>query len=283
MNGVTADKKIKRNHRIVYISQYLIEHPNELVSLSYFVDYFDCAKSSISEDLDFVREVFEHNELGVIQTISGVSGGVIYYPQVPLAQQNQLFEEIAHKLKQGKRILPGNYIYVSDVLQEAKLLNGIAKLIATRYQGKGIDAVMTIETKGIGLSVAVARYLNVPYVVVRGDSSEAEGSTISINYISGSLQTVKKMALSKLSLAPQSNVLIVDDFLRNGGTVNGLLSMIEEFDCKPAGICVLAQNADQEKQTLPDYVALLDAQIAYNKETGNFELQVKKGNFFDAM
>ncbi|MCW6652521.1 pur operon repressor [Aerococcaceae bacterium NML210727] len=283
MNDVTADKKIKRNHRIVYISQYLIEHPNELVSLSYFVDYFDCAKSSISEDLDFVREVFEHNELGVIQTISGVSGGVIYYPQVPLAQQNQLFEEIAHKLKQGKRILPGNYIYVSDVLQEAKLLNGIAKLIATRYQGKGIDAVMTIETKGIGLSVAVARYLNVPYVVVRGDSSEAEGSTISINYISGSLQTVKKMALSKLSLAPQSNVLIVDDFLRNGGTVNGLLSMIEEFDCKPAGICVLAQNADQEKQTLPDYVALLDAQIAYNKETGNFELQVKKGNFFDAM
>lgn len=280
---MTADKKIKRNHRIVYISQYLIEHPNELVSLSYFVDYFDCAKSSISEDLDFVREVFEHNELGVIQTISGVSGGVIYYPQVPLAQQNQLFEEIAHKLKQGKRILPGNYIYVSDVLQEAKLLNGIAKLIATRYQGKGIDAVMTIETKGIGLSVAVARYLNVPYVVVRGDSSEAEGSTISINYISGSLQTVKKMALSKLSLAPQSNVLIVDDFLRNGGTVNGLLSMIEEFDCKPAGICVLAQNADQEKQTLPDYVALLDAQIAYNKETGNFELQVKKGNFFDAM
>ncbi|MCW6660858.1 pur operon repressor [Aerococcaceae bacterium NML201209] len=280
---MTADKKIKRNHRIVYISQYLIEHPNELVSLSYFVDYFDCAKSSISEDLDFVREVFEHNELGVIQTISGVSGGVIYYPQVPLAQQNQLFEEIAHKLKQGKRILPGNYIYVSDVLQEAKLLNGIAKLIAMRYQGKGIDAVMTIETKGIGLSVAVARYLNVPYVVVRGDSSEAEGSTISINYISGSLQTVKKMALSKLSLAPQSNVLIVDDFLRNGGTVNGLLSMIEEFDCKPAGICVLAQNADQEKQTLPDYVALLDAQIAYNKETGNFELQVKKGNFFDAM
>lgn len=280
---MTADKKIKRNHRIVYISQYLIEHPNELVSLSYFVDYFDCAKSSISEDLDFVREVFEHNELGVIQTISGVSGGVIYYPQVPLAQQNQLFEEIAHKLKQGKRILPGNYIYVSDVLQEAKLLNGIAKLIATRYQGKGIDAVMTIETKGIGLSVAVARYLNVPYVVVRGDSSEAEGSTISINYISGSLQTVKKMALSKLSLAPQSNVLIVDDFLRNGGTVNGLLSMIEEFDCKPAGICVLAQNADQEKQTLPDYVALLDAQIAYNKETGNFELQVKKGNFFDVM
>ncbi|MCW6659282.1 pur operon repressor [Aerococcaceae bacterium NML191292] len=280
---MTADKKIKRNHRIVYISQYLIEHPNELVSLSYFVDYFDCAKSSISEDLDFVREVFEHNELGVIQTISGVSGGVIYYPQVPLAQQNQLFEEIAHKLKQGKRILPGNYIYVSDVLQEAKLLNGIAKLIAMRYQGKGIDAVMTIETKGIGLSVAVARYLNVPYVVVRGDSSEAEGSTISINYISGSLQTVKKMALSKLSLAPQSNVLIVDDFLRNGGTVNGLLSMIEEFDCKPAGICVLAQNADQEKQTLPDYVALLDAQIVYNKETGNFELQVKKGNFFDVM
>lgn len=280
---MTTDKKIKRNHRVVYISQYLMEHPNELVSLSYFVDYFACAKSSISEDLDFVREVFEHNQLGVVQTIAGVSGGVIYYPAMPLSEQNELFEAIADRLKQGKRILPGNYIYVSDILQEAKLLKGIAKLIATRYQGQGIDAVITIETKGIGLSVEVARYLNVPYVVVRRDSSEAEGSTISIDYVSGSMQTVKKMALSKLSLAPQSNVLVVDDFLRNGGTINGLLSMLEEFNCRSAGICVLAQNADQEKQTLPDYVVLLDAQIIYNKTAGNFELQVKKGNFFDTM
>ena len=278
---MTAEKKVKRNHRMLYICQYLVERPNELVSLSYFVEYFGCAKSSISEDIDFVREVFELNGLGEVKTIAGVSGGVIYYPQMQEQGVEDLFNQVTSKLQEGKRILPGNYIYVGDILQDTEMLNRIAKLIASRYQMREIDAVMTVETKGIGLSVAVARYLNVPYVVVRRDSYDAEGSTISINYISGSLQTVKKMELSKWSLQPKSKVLIVDDFLRNGGTINGLLSVLEEFNCESAGICVFAQNAEQEKQQLPDYVALLNVKIVYNKEVGHFELQVEKGNFFD--
>lgn len=278
---MTEVKKVKRNHRMLYICQYLMEHPNELISLSKFVDYFECAKSSVSEDIDFVREVFESNGIGEIKTIAGVSGGVVYYPHVEEVEVEALFAEITTKLTEGKRILPGNYIYVGDILQDPKLLNRIAKLIASKYQTQHVDAVMTIETKGIGLSVAVARYLNVPYVVVRRDSKDAEGSTISVNYISGSHQTVSKMELSKRSLKSHSNVLVVDDFMRNGGTINGLLAMIEEFDCHCAGVCVFAENADHEKQPLRDYVALIKVQIAYNELVGHFTLNIEKGSFFD--
>ncbi|WP_124058289.1 pur operon repressor [Vaginisenegalia massiliensis] len=272
--------KIKRNHRMLYICQYLVEHPNELISLSQFVDYFNCAKSSISEDIDFVREVFEYNQLGNIQTVAGVAGGVIYYPAVKEEEVQSLFAAIEERLQDGKRILPGNYVYVADILEDAITLNKIAKLIATRYQHQEIDAVMTIETKGIGLSVAVARYLNVPYVVVRRGSSDSEGSTLSVNYVSGSLQTVMKMELSKRSLAPGSKVLIVDDFLRNGGTINGLLTMLEEFECQAAGICVFAENTDQEKQELPRYVSLVQVQINFNEDARHFELRIKPGSFF---
>lgn len=280
-NMSESPMKIKRNHRMLYISNYLTDRPNQLISLSYFVQYFDCAKSSISEDIDFIREVFAYNKIGQISTVAGVAGGVIFYPQVSPAETQKLLTGIEDKLKTGKRIMPGNYIYLADILQEAETLNLIARHIAEHYQEADIDAVMTIETKGIGLTVAVARYLNVPHVIVRRDSTDTEGSTISVNYISGSHQTVKKMELTKSSLPTGSKVLIIDDFLRNGGTINGLISLLEEFECEPAGVCVFAENTHKERVPIENYVSFLKIEIVYNKEAGHFELQMLPGNFFE--
>ena len=85
-----------------------------------------------------------------------------------------------------------------------------------------IDAVMTVATKGVPLANAVANVLNVPFVIVRRDLKITEGSTVSVNYVSGSSgDRIEKMFLSKRSLKAGSRVLIVDDFLKGGGTVNG--------------------------------------------------------------
>ena len=63
-----------------------------------------------------------------------------------------------------------------------------------------------------------------------------EGSTVSVNYVSGSSgDRIEKMFLSKRSLKAGSR-LIVDDFLkRGGGTVNGMISLLREFDSELAG------------------------------------------------
>ena len=47
------------------------------------------------------------------------------------------------------------------------------------------------------------------------------------------------MFLSKRSLKAGSRVLIVDDFLKGGGTVNGMISLLREFDSELAGVAVL--------------------------------------------
>ena len=60
---------------------------------------------------------------------------------------------------------------------------------------------MTVATKGIPLAYAVANYLNVPVVIVRRDSKVTEGSTVSINYVSGSSKRIQTMVFSKRSLA----------------------------------------------------------------------------------
>ncbi len=72
------------------------------------------------------------------------------------------------------------------------------------------------------------------------------------------------MELSKLALAPKSKVLVVDDFLRNGGTIFGLLSMLEEFECQLAGVCVFAENTTKKSKITTSRV-LMKIQMIYNR------------------
>lgn len=273
--------KYKRNQRLIAITQQLMHQPNHLFNLQEFADQFNCAKSSISEDIDIIREVFERHQTGFLETLNGKKGGLYYRPVLSDQVISQLQTEIKHRLSQGKRILPGNYIYVNDILQDPNLLNLIAQLIAAKYREHQIDTIVTIESKGIGLAAAVAIYLRVPFVVVRRESTSAEGSTISINYTSGSQQTVKKMEMSKASLKPKSRVLIVDDFLRNGGTLTGLLNLIDEFDSKVVAICVFTENKVKSRMQIPPYDALFETQLRYNPDEGHYQLVIEEGNFFN--
>ncbi|WP_282920530.1 pur operon repressor [Ignavigranum ruoffiae] len=269
--------KVKRNQRLIYLTNYFVEHPNQLISLSYFADLFDIAKSSLSEDIQFIKEIFQQYDLGVVETIAGVSGGVIYSPQVSKAERQALINEMTELMTDIHRILPGNYIQLNDILQNPSTLIQAAKIIAEYYRHQEIDAIMTIETQGVGLAAAVARYLNIQYVVVRRDSNETSGPTISVNYISGSHQTVRKMELAKNSLQAHSRVLIIDDFMHNGGTVNGLISLLKEFDCQCIGTCVFAENVLKQNTDLPPYESLFKVEIVYNKEEKGFELKVETG------
>ena len=106
---------------------------------------------------------------------------------------------------------------------------------------------MTVATKGVPLANAVADVLNIPFVIVRRDLKITEGSTVSVNYVSGSSNRIEKMFLSKRSLKPNSRVLIVDDFLKGGGTITGMISLLSEFDSELVGVAVFAENAKVDR------------------------------------
>src|SRR5699024_11942696 len=57
-----------------------------------------------------------------------------------------------------------------------------------------------------------------------------------------SSEQVEKMELSKRSLKEGSKILIIDDFLRGGGTVTGLERMAEEFNCEVVDSVVFLEH-----------------------------------------
>ena len=119
-----------------------------------------------------------------------------------------------------------------------------------------LDAVVTIATKGISLANAVANVLNLPVVVIRKDNKVTEGSTVSINYVSGSSRKIETMVLSKRTLAENSNVLVVDDFMRAGGSINGVMNLMNEFKAEVKGVSVLVESKVKQR-LIEDYTSLV--------------------------
>src|SRR5699024_9660517 len=165
---------------------HLITNPNKLIPLTTFVDKFSQAKSSISEDIRIIKDVLNAEGLGILQTTAGANGGAMFIPKISVERAESIIAEFKTELEARERLLPGGYLYMSDIMGDPKMMNDIGDLIATMYGDLGIDSVVTVATKGISLANAVARKLNVPVAVIRKDIKVTEGSTVSINYVSGS-------------------------------------------------------------------------------------------------
>lgn len=269
--------KFRRSERLLDMAHYLTDHPRELVSLTFFAERYGSAKSSISEDLAIIKDTFEQRGIGTLQTVPGAAGGVKYYVKVNEKEAKLFVNELCELIASPERLLPGGYLYMTDILGDPSFVQKAGRLFASAYAHADIDVVMTVATKGIPLAYAVASQLNVPVVMVRRDSKVTEGSTVSINYVSGSSKRIQTMVLSKRSLAEGSKVLIVDDFMKAGGTVNGMKSMLEEFKAYLAGIAVLVESENIEERLVDEYLSLVKLSDVDLKSKS---INVGNGNYF---
>ncbi|MHA0857606.1 pur operon repressor [Paenibacillus sp. CMAA1364] len=273
-------KKLKRSARLVEMTQYLLNRPHILISLTTFADRYGAAKSSISEDLAIIKEVFEDEGMGDLLTFAGATGGVRFIPKVKKEHALAYAHNLCAQLEQKDRVLPGGYLYISDLLGEPSLMNEAGKIFATAFAGKEIDCVMTVETKGIPLAYATGTQLNLPVVLVRRDHQVTEGSAVSINYVSGSHKSIHTMSLSRRALKNKSRVLIVDDFMKAGGTIQGMVDLLAEFDAEVAGVGVLVElgTVEMEERLLHDYVSIAKLTAVDFKSK---QIVVIPGNYFD--
>lgn len=177
----------------------------------------------------------------------GASGGVRYEPAVPAKEAEELVQSLCQKLQDPERLLPGGYLYLMDILGRPRLMNDIGRLFAGLYRETQVDAVMTVATKGIPLAYAIGNHLDVPVSIVRKDHRVTEGSLVSINYVSGSSKRIQTMSLGRRSIQEGAKVLIVDDFMKGGGTAQGMAELLKEVKAELVGTAVLVEATTDER------------------------------------
>jgi len=246
-----------RNERIAVITKMLCESPGKIINLGKFSELLGSAKSSISEDIDIIRNVFDKLGMGKIETFPGAAGGVRYISVPESGKTEKLFDMLLEELSKKERILPGGFLYTLDIIFKPDIASEIGMIFADHFRGLPVDYVITVETKGIPIALMTARFLEKPLVVVRHYNEETDGASVNINYVSGSSKKIQKMVLPLRSMKRNSKLLFIDDFMKGGGTAKGILDLAGEFDCEVAGIGIFIKTKEPARKLVDDYFSLL--------------------------
>ena len=84
----------------------------------------------------------------------------------------QLLKE---RIRRDGIVREGNVLKVDSFLNhqiDVELLNEIGKELFSRFEGEGINKILTIEASGIGIACIVAQYFKVPVVFAKKAASK---------------------------------------------------------------------------------------------------------------
>ena len=256
--------KFKRTERIGAIVKILSDNPNKIFTLSYFTEKFNSAKSTISEDLIVVKNVFEKLELGQVITISGAAGGVKYIPKTSKTENEEFLLDLCKQIEDPSRVLSGGFLYLIDLIYNPRIASKIGKIFASNIDYSEADYVVTMETKGIPMALMTAKAMNLPLVIIRKDTKVSEGPTLSMTYVSGNSSKVETMSLPRKALKPNSKVILIDDFMRGGGTIKGMMELMHEFGAEVIGTGVFISTTNTTDKMVKDYISLIQIDIVNN-------------------
>ncbi|HOO62846.1 MAG TPA: pur operon repressor [Synergistaceae bacterium] len=260
--------KAKRMERILRIASKLLLYPSKQFSITKMADFFEVSKTVISEDISLLAQAVKQEEYGVIEVGRGRSGGAFFQPYLENEKQEQWLNEISALLKEPDRILPGGILYYSDIIFNPFYCFRLGYILATLFASKSVDAVMTSEVKGIPLGMFTAHALGVPVMLCRFRNRPSDGSAIAVHYPSMG-GDVRTMYMGVRQLGERKKVLIIDDFMRGGSTVSGMLQVARESNLEVAGVGVFLASAKPSIKPIsfPSFHALLEVDVEKGNET----------------
>lgn len=235
--------RIRRNERMAALTKILTASPNRIFTLSHFCDLFGTAKSTMSEDIDILKDVLTNFALGRLDTVTGAAGGVRFRPTMSKAEARRIITMLCEELMQSSRLLPGGFLYLTDILSTPSFVRSMGVIIAGQFYDHAPDFVLTMETKGIPVALMTADALGVPLVIARHMSNMFEGSAVHINYETASAGHIETMSLSRRAVQPGQKALIVDDFIKGGGTAKGMTDLMREFNAEVVGMAFVVSTA----------------------------------------
>lgn len=140
---------------------------------------------------------------------------------------------------------------ITPLLRNAGAFNYTVDQIAQHCQGRDIDAIVAIESRGFLFGAPLACRLGKPFIPVR-KQGKLPGETVSVEYSLEYGSNVMEMHLEDVSGGDR--VLILDDVLATGGTLAAAAQLVEKAGGKVSGIgLVIELEALEGRKLLEGY------------------------------
>jgi adenine phosphoribosyltransferase len=130
---------------------------------------------------------------------------------------------------------------ITPLLASPGALREAVARMAEPFRGAGIEVVAAAEARGFILGVPVAIELGAGFVPIRKPGklpAETLAYTYQLEYGADTLE------IHADAIAPGANVLVVDDLLATGGTVEACCKMVEKSGGRVAGVAFLIELLD---------------------------------------
>ena len=141
------------------------------------------------------------------------------------------------KLTSGKH--SNQYIEKFRLLENPIALDKICSTMADLYKDKTVDLVISAAVGGILLAGGVGRYLNVKHIF-----SERVGG--------------KMLFKRGFNIEPGQKVVIVEDIVTTGGSINEIIELVEQYKAEILGIISIVDRNDKLKIFKYPYETLLN-------------------------
>ncbi len=129
---------------------------------------------------------------------------------------------------------------ITPLVRDGKSFRQAIDAIAEQWAEKKIDVVVGIEARGFVFASALAYKLGTGVIMVRKPGklpSATYSVTYDLEYGTDSLE------IHQDAIRSGQNVLVVDDVLATGGTVQAVFKLLQNFDANLLGVAFLSELA----------------------------------------
>ncbi len=214
------------------------------------------------ELLATLKKSYSYRELSAVLGLSApILSRYVRGHVLPSAARSEKFiatfrEKLLRKMiMDSVRVSQDGSYDISEVVSNVGLLRQIAKVVYSEFSLVSIDRVVTMEVDGVPLASEVAGEFNVSLAVVRGERDLGVEEFIEQRTVY-SPSSVKYLYLPKTAMKKGEHVLIVDDMVRSGTTIEALKRIVtDKAKAKVVGVFAIA-SVDQSMSRLKSRLGL---------------------------
>ena len=163
--------------------------------------------------------------------------------------------DIKEELKKRITFDDEGYFDNTPLVSEITWLKIMSNYALEKFAGRRVTKVLTAAVDGIPVSTRVSNLLDVDLVVAKDQKEVGISDFIEETYIPKGSAIRKSLYVPRRAIRKRDSVLIIDDVVRTGETVQGLVDLVSNQRADIAGIYVLVTVGDEWKTYLKECIS----------------------------
>ncbi|MFP3951111.1 MAG: phosphoribosyltransferase family protein [Candidatus Bathyarchaeia archaeon] len=147
------------------------------------------------------------------------------------------------------------YFDNTPLTTEITWLKIMANYAMEKFAGRRVTKILTAAVDGIPVSTLVANLLDVDLLIAKDSKEVGIEDFIEETYIPKGSAIRRSLYVPKSSIRKKDSIIIIDDVLRTGETVQALVNMVRNQRADIAGIYVLVIVGEDWKDYIGDIIS----------------------------